>query len=258
MIAKHIRGLRRYVAAALVFLAVMICLQWGVPALGVPSFILPQPTAVLARMVDPESHLLVHFGITAIEGIGGFLLGGVIGFVMAMIFVHVRPVEMALYPWVVVLQTVPLVAIAPLLVIWFGNGIFTRIIMAALFAFFPVLVNVMRGMRQCDRATFDLLQSYAISRWHLFLALRLPNSLPFLFTGLKIGSTLAIIGAIVGEFAGAGAGLGFAINVSTYYLKTDQTFAAIGMAAILGIALYWLVALLERRIIFWQEPLETV
>jgi ABC-type nitrate/sulfonate/bicarbonate transport system permease component len=142
-----------------------------------------------------------------------------------------------------------------MLVLWFGNGVAPRMAMSAIFAFFPVLVNAVRGLRQSDHATLDLLQSYAVSRWQLFWTLRLPNSLPFLFSGLKIASTLAVIGAIVGEFAGAGQGLGFVITVSTYQMDTSQTFAAIAYASLLGISLYLLLLWLERWLVFWQETI---
>lgn len=246
---------RRYSASAAVFVAVLAFLQWGVPALGVPAFILPTPTAVAQAALDPEGELLFHFGITALEAVGGLVVGSLIAFLIAVLFVHVPPLEDALYPWAIVLQTIPLVAIAPMLVIWFGNGMVSRAVMSGIFAFFPMLVNSVRGLRQADRATLELLQSYAVSRWQLFWTLRLPNSLPFIFTGLKIASTLAVIGAIVGEFAGANKGLGFVITVSTYYLNTDRTFAAIAFASIMGISLYLLLIVLERKLVFWQEKI---
>lgn len=249
-----VRLARRYTAATLLFGAVLAFLQWGVPALGVPSFILPTPAQVLRRILDPQSALLYHLGVTALTSAVGFAAGGLFGFLLAVIFVHARPIEAALYPWVVVSQTVPLVAIAPLLVLWFGNGLLPRVIIAALFTFFPVLVNTLRGLRQTDRAALDLLRSYGASRRQLFWTLRLPGALPYLFAGLKIGSTLAIIGTLVGEFAGAGQGLGFVITVSSYHLTTDRTFAAVTIAALLGIGCYLLLALLERRLVFWQEP----
>jgi ABC-type nitrate/sulfonate/bicarbonate transport system permease component len=246
---------RRYSASAAVFIAVLAFLQWGVPALGVPPFILPTPGAVAQAAVDPQSELAYHFGVTALEAVGGLLAGSLAAFLVAVVFVHVPPLEDALYPWAIVLQTIPLVAIAPMLVIWFGNGMLSRMVMSAIFAFFPMLVNSVRGLRQADRATLELLQSYAVSRWQLFWTLRLPNSLPFLFTGLKIASTLAVIGAIVGEFAGANKGLGFIITVSTYYLRTDRTFAAIACASLMSISLYLLLIILERKLIFWQETM---
>ncbi len=242
----------RPLAAIFVFLAIIGLLQWGVPALGTPEYILPRPSSVLARIFAPESDLMMHAGITILEGVGGFLLGSLLGVVLAVIFVHVPPLEQALYPWAIISQTIPLVAIAPLLVIWFGNGILPRMAMSALFTFFPVLVNMMQGLRQAQGEILDLLHAYALTRWQLFWYYRFPNSLPYLFTGLKIGSTLAMIGAIVGEFAGAAQGLGFVITISTYHLETDQTFAAIIMAALPGIGLYLILRFIERRVLFWQ------
>lgn len=248
--------LRRYSVSLLLFLAVLAFLQWGVPALGIPKFILPTPAHVISRMFDPDSDLLRHFGLTAIEALAGLLTGSLLGFALAVVFVHVPPVEDAIYPWLIVLQTIPLVAIAPMLIIWLGNGMLPCIAMSALFAFFPILVNAARGLRQADHATLELLQSYAVSRWQLFWTLRLPNCLPFLFAGLRVGSTLAIIGAIVGEFAGAGQGLGFVIIVSANYaLDTSKTFAAVVCASLLSISLYLLLLWLERRIVFWQHTL---
>jgi NitT/TauT family transport system permease protein/putative hydroxymethylpyrimidine transport system permease protein len=247
--------LRRYGLAGLVFVAVIAFFQWGVPLLGVPDYILPTPSSVLRSMLDFESDLPYHFGVTLLEALGGLLVGSLFAFLLAVLFVHVRPIEDALYPWVIVLQTVPLVAIAPMLVIWFGNGLLPRAAMSAIFAFFPILVNTVRGLRRADTATLELLESYAISRWQLFWTLRMPNSLPFLFAGLKVGSTLAVIGAIVGEFAGAGQGLGFVITVSTYYLDTSRTFAAIGYASLIGISLYLLLLWLERRLVFWETTI---
>lgn len=248
--------LRRYVPASLLFLATLALCQWGVPALGVPSFILPTPTQVLAAMLDPESTLLFHLMITAVRSGGGFALGALLGFGLAVLFVHVRPIEDALYPWVIVTQTVPLVAIAPLLVLWFGNGMLSRIVMSALFAFFPVLVNTSQGLRAVNRDMIDLLRSYNASRWQVFRLLRAPHALPYLFVGLKIGATLAVIGAIVAEFAGAGEGLGFMITISTYHLATDRTFAAVVAASCLGLGFHLLLLVLEQRLVFWQREVK--
>ena len=246
-------SLRRYSLAAAVFLAVVAFLQWGVPARGVPSYLMPTPTSVVARAFDPQSDLLHHLWVTTQEALGGLLLGSMAGFLLAVLFVHVPPVEDALYPWAVVSQTVPMIAIAQLLVLWFGNGTLPRAMMSAVIAFFPILVNTTRGLRQADRATMALLRSYAATPWQIFWEVRLRSSLPFLFTGLKIGSTLSVIGAIVGEFAGAGEGLGYVITVSGYHLDTDLTFAAVAAASLLGIVMYLALKGLERWIVFWQE-----
>ena len=130
----------------------------------------------------------------------------------------------------------------------------SRAAISTLFTFFPVLVNCTRGLRLTDQATLDLLQSYGANRRQLFWTLRVPQCLPFLFTGLKIGATLSVIGAIVGEFAGARAGLGYLVTVSTYYLETDLTFAAISVASLLGVGLYVALLALEHWLVFWERP----
>lgn len=247
---------RRLLTAGPVFLVIVAFLQWGVPALGINAYILPPPSRVLAALFRPDTDLLWHTIITVTEGVGGFLVGSLFGFGLAVVFVHIRPIEDALYPWAVVSQTIPLVALAPLLLIWFGNGMLPRMAMSALFTFFPVLVNATQGLRRADERTLDLLHSYAITRWQLFWTLRLPNSLPSLFTGLRIGAILAISGALVGEFAGAAQGLGYLITVSTYHLETDLTFAAIVAASIPAMVLYMVIALLERRVVFWEKKVE--
>lgn len=247
---------RRTLLATLVFLTILAFLQWGIPALGVPPYILPRPTAVAAEFFSLDYDLPHHVAVTAVEGVGGFLIGSTVGILLAILFLYLPPLEDALYPWAVISQTIPLVALAPLLVLWFGDGILPRLAMSALFTFFPVLVNATQGFRHADRDMLDLLHSYAISPWQLFWTLRLPSALPALFSGLKIGAPLAIIGAIVGEFAGAGQGVGFIITVSTYHLETDRTFAAIVAASLLGIVLYSLLTKIERWIIFWQPGSE--
>lgn len=243
----------RSFAAGFLFALLLALLQWAIPAFGVPAYMLPTPLHVLQRTLDPESRLLFHFGITVVEALMGFALGGVLGFLLALLFVHIPPLETALYPWVVLLQTIPLVVIAPLFVLWFGNGWFSRALMAALFALFPILVNTTRGLRAIEPATLDLLQAYGATPWQLLRFVRLPSCLPFLFAGLRVGATMAVIGAIVAEMTGSSQGLGYLVTVSSYHLETDLTFAAAFAAAILGMSLYLMLVWVERRLIFWQK-----
>lgn len=245
--------LRRVLLATATSLVVLAFLQWGVPALGVPPYILPTPTNVVASLFNLEYRLWYHLGITAFEGISGLVLGGLAGYLLAVLFVHVPVLEDAIYPWLIVFQTIPLVALAPLLIIWFGNDLPPRIAMAAIFAFFPVLINSVRGLRDVQPAAFDLLRSYGAGRQHVFTVLRLPASLPFLLTGLKISATLAMIGAMVGELAGADKGLGYVIVISTYYLDTSRAFAAIACASAISIGLYLVLLVLERYVVFWRR-----
>lgn len=246
--------MKRYGASIAIFLIVLGILEWVIPATGVPSYVLPKPTSVVQEMFNPEKELLIHFSITSFVSVSGFMVGSLLGFVLGILFFYVKPVGDALYPWAIVSQTVPLIALAPLVVMWFGSVPTAYIVMAAFPVFFPVLVNTMQGLYQTDRDRLDLFHAYAASGWQLFWHLRLKESLPYLFGGLKVSSTLAVVGAVVSEFAGASRGLGFVIVSSTYTMETERTFAAIIAASILGTGLYALILLLERWVIFWKRP----
>lgn len=218
-----------------------------------PPYLLPTPGRVLARLLDPASGLPGHLAATAAAGVGGLIVGAAAGAALAALFVAARPVERALYPWVLVSQTLPAAALAPLLTIWLGNGLAPRLTMAALFAFFPVLVNTAQGLRRIGPEQFDLLRAWGATPAQVFRLLRLPACLPGLFAGLKIGSTLAVVGAIVGELAGSSSGLGYVISIATYHLQTDRVFAAVALAAALSLSLYLAIVVIERRVVFWQH-----
>ncbi len=244
---------RRYAPSALLFVALLGALQLALPALGVPPYLLPTPARVLARLLDPSSGLFGHLAVTAAAGISGLIIGATAGVALATLFVAVRPVERALYPWVIISQTLPAAALAPLLTIWLGNGVAPRIAMAALFAFFPVLVNTAQGLRRISAEQLDLLRAWGASPAQIFRLLRVPACLPTLFASLKIASTLAVVGTIVSELAGSSNGLGYVISIATYHLRTDQVFAAITLASSLSLVLYVGIVAAERQVVFWQH-----
>ncbi len=242
----------RYLPALLLFLILLVLLQVGLPALGVPPYLLPTPLRVWSRLTEPGSGLAGHLWATAQAGVGGLVLGSVGGVLLAILFVAIRPLERAFYPWVLVSQTLPSAALAPLLVIWLGNGLAPRLAMAALFAFFPVLVNTTQGLRQITPEQRDLLHAWGASSFQTFRLLRIPAALPALFAGLRIAATLAVVGAIVGELAGSSEGLGYVISIATYHLQTDRVFAAVTLAAGLSLLLSVLLHIAERQIVFWH------
>jgi ABC-type nitrate/sulfonate/bicarbonate transport system permease component len=244
---------RRYAPSLLLFLAMLGALQLALPALGVPPYLLPTPARVLARLLDPRGGLLDHLAATAAAGTGGLIIGAGAGVALAALFVVARPVERAFYPWVIVSQTLPAAALAPLLTIWLGNGLAPRVAMAALFAFFPVLVNTAQGLRRISAEQLDLLRAWGATPAQVFRLLRAPACLPSLFAGLKIASTLAVVGAVVGELSGSSSGLGYVISIATYHLQTDRVFAAITLAAGLSLSLYVAIVAAERRLVFWQH-----
>lgn len=250
MIMQH-NSLRRYALAAAVGAALLAGAEWLLPALGVPAYLLPPPSRVLAHLLDPASALLPHLAATAAAALIGLSAGVLIGGSLAITFAQARPLEDALYPWVLVSQALPAAALAPLLTIWLGNGLAPRAAMAALFALFPVLVSFSQGLRRVAPEQLALLRAWSATPWQTLRYLRLPAALPALFSGLRVAAALAVAGAIVGELAGAGRGLGFVITVAAYRLQTDRLFAAVALAAALSLALSAAFSALERRIIFW-------
>ncbi len=246
--------IRRYTAAGLLLCLLLALLEWGLPVAGVPGYLLPQPSSVLARLVEPGSDLLMHAGATAGAALMGLALGAAIGTLLALAFVSLRPLEDALYPWVLLSQAVPAAALAPLLTIWLGDGLAPRVAMAALFAFYPVLVGASRGLRDVTAEQLGLMRAWGATAWAVLLHLRLPSCLPALFAGLKVAAALAVVGAIVSELSGAWRGLGFVVSVASYHLQTDRLFAAVVLAALISLALHGALALAEYLIVFWRRP----
>lgn len=216
--------------------------------------IMPSPGAIGDAFLANYRRLFRETGITMEESVLGFLLGSFGAYLVAIFFVYSRTFQQAVYPYAVALKSTPLIAIAPLLVLWFGNGLFSKIVMSALVAFFPVLVNSAKGLTAVDPEALDLMKSLSASRWQVLTKIRVPNSLSYLMAGLKIASSLAVVGAVIGEFTGATEGIGHLINTSSYYLETPLMFAGVFMISLGGILFFGLMAFLERKIVFWQEP----
>ncbi len=231
-------------------LSALLAWELVVRVLRVPAYLLPPPSAIFASM---EKSLFVHLAVTLGEALAGFLIASILAFVAALAFVRSPTLERGLFPMAVTLKTTPLVAIAPLLVLWMGTGWSSKIAAAALICFFPVLVNTVRGLKSADAEYYELFRAMKASRRQEFRKLRIPFCLPYLYSALKISSSLAIVGAIVGEFVGATQGLGYLIMISSSHLETDTLFSAIFAAALAGIALFQALGWIERRVVFWQS-----
>ena len=230
--------------------AVLLAWEAIVRLAGVPAYLLPTPSSIVASM---DAALLVHLGATFAEAVLGFALASITAFAAALLFVRSRTLEDGLFPVAIALKTTPLVAIAPLLVLWMGTGWSSKIVAAALICFFPVLVNSVKGLKAADTEHFELFHSMHATSGQEFRKLRVPYCLPYLFAALKISSSLAVVGAIVGEFVGSTQGLGYLIMVSSSHLETDVLFSAIFAAALSGIVLFHAIGWCERRIVFWQR-----
>lgn len=224
-----------------------------------PSFILPTPGEVAARFGKSlmDGSLLRNTAVTLLEVLVGLSLGVLVATLLGYLLARSLRWERLLSPYVVASQSIPIVAIAPLLVIWFGPGLFSKVLVCALVVFFPVLVNTVVGVRSVPEDLRDLMRSLQATRWQTLISLELPAALPVFLGGLRIGATLSVIGAVVGEFVGAKSGLGFLVNVGRGVYDTALVFVAVFTLIALAMILYGLVSMLENRLLSWQKRPES-
>jgi NitT/TauT family transport system permease protein len=242
----------------LILLSVLIALAvwWAVVNwAGLPAFVLPAPLAVWNKLIATlgDGSLLYNTWVTLQEVLAGLFAGSCLAILLGYFLARSASLEKLISPFLVAGQAVPTVAIAPILIIWFGSGISSKILICALIVFFPVLVNTIIGFRAVPENLRDLMRSMHASRWQLFRYLEVPASLPVLLGGLRIGATLSVIGAVVGEFVGSDKGLGFLINVGRGQYDMALVFVAIFTLIILALCLYGSVVLAEKRSMPWKR-----
>lgn len=245
------------VLSPLIFSCIII-LIWiiSIHLFSIPNYILPMPDKVLQVFIKQFSSLYQAAIITSVEALLGFALGSLLGFISAILFVHSRIIERAMYPYAIALKTIPLVALAPLLTLWFGTDMISKVIMASLLCYFPVLVNLTIGLRQIDDLHFAYFKSIAATKRQIFFKVRIPSAMPYLFSSLRIAVTLSMIGAVVAELTGADRGLGYQILAASYRLETDKLFAAIIFLGIIGILFFCIIILFEKLLVPWQTERE--
>jgi len=233
---------------------VVLCFAWEIIVvyLQIPAFLLPTPSMIMLEIWENLSFLQPHFFTTFYEVIIGFITAVLIGIFVAILLAYSEFLRSTLLPVLVFLQTTPKVAIAPLFVVWFGFGLLPKVVIAFLVCFFPITINMSVGLTLVEQDVLRLVRSYKATPWQTFRKIRFPNSLPYLFAGMKIAVPLAVVGAIVGEFVGADRGLGYVILLANADLKTELLFAAIFCLAIMGMLLFGAVALLERLLVPWS------
>lgn len=234
-----------------VFGAASILLAWQflLPWLGVPAYIVPTPTAIAGVFRKSLALLLSNLWPTLIEALAGFVIGNLAGVLLAVVFVHSRILQAAYFPIVLFFNTIPILALSPIIILIFGLGMTPKIVIAAVICFFPTLVNMIRGLDSASDNEHELFRVLSATRWEIFWSLRLPRALPMLFSSLRIASATAVIGAIVGEWIGSDKGLGALIIQATFNYQSDRLYAAIVLSSSLSIALFAIVVLLERRAI---------
>ena len=222
---------------------------------GLPDFILPSPAKVGGRFLQviADGSLVGHILVTMSEVLLGLLAGAVVATLLGYIIAKSRAFEQIVGPFLVASQAIPIVAVAPLLIIWFGPGMFSKTLICGLIVFFPVLVNTAVGLRAVPRALYELMDSLSANRWQILRQLEIPAALPIFLGGLRIGATLSVIGGVVGELIGANKGLGFLINVARGQYDTALVFVAVLTLIALALSLYGIVILVEKRFLVWQE-----
>ncbi len=239
-----------------IYVALLVGWQVLIPLLGVRPFILPTPLdigAALLRGFTAGSYLS-DLGVTLTEMLGGFAIAVVGGIVVGALIAEIRMFERVVYPLIVAVQSLPKIALAPLMMMWIGFGLSSKIAMAALVAFFPVLVNTIAGLRSADRDMQRLFRGLRASRVQTLWYLKLPAAAPFIVAGLDVAFVFALLGAIVGEFVGASSGLGYAIMQLQFQLDTPGVFAILVVLALIGLCGHLAIRLAGRRLAFWQAP----
>lgn len=244
--------LRRSAPPALAIVG-LIALWWViVAAFSIPNYIVPSPLDVLTSFRDDYATLLENLWPTAIESVLGFVVGNVVAIGLAVVFVHWKTMERAFFPVAVFIRTVPIVAIAPILVVILGYGYSPKVIIAALISFFPTLVNMVRGLQAVDQQSLELLRVLSASRREVFFKVRIFASLPYLFSSLKIAATSSVIGAIVAEWVGSQQGLGYLIIQATYNFRVPLLWATMIVASIFATLFFAVIGIAEKLVVTWD------
>lgn len=222
---------------------------------NIPSIIVPAPSQVVKALwgILTTTRFYYHLGVTLWEILAGFVIGSVVGLLIGISIGQWKILEKTIYPYVVALQTVPKVAIAPMIIIWFGYGLASKIVITALIVFFPVVVNCIAGMNAASRQQIDMLRSFTATRWQIFRMVKIQTALPYIFAGLDVAVVLSVIGALVGEFIGSQVGLGNLLLQRNFSMDTAGSFAILIVLSVIGIILHKIVSILRGYIIFWME-----
>jgi NitT/TauT family transport system permease protein len=248
---KHVSQIGLVLASFVVFLGLWQGIVW---VGSYPAFILPPPVAVARRLwrLLADGSLWHHTWVTLREVLTGLGLGALVAVLLGYALAHFPLAGRLLSPYIVASQSIPVVAVAPLLVIWFGTGLLSKVVVCALTVFFPILVNTVVGLRSVERGLRDLMRALEASRWQTVWMLEVPAALPVLLGGLKVGATLAVIGAVVGEFVASTEGLGYLVKQGQNLYDTSMLFVGIGTLMALAVALYGIVTLAERVLLRWR------
>ncbi|MBV8446945.1 MAG: ABC transporter permease [Hyphomicrobiales bacterium] len=250
--AKQREALRRKLLPCLGILIGIAVWAGLVEFLKVPPFIAPSPLVVLETLIAKSDVLLSNLWPTVVEAVGGFILGNLFAIALATLFVHRKTVSETFFPLVVLINSIPVVAKAPILVLLLGNGFAPKVAIAAVISFFPTLVNMVRGLEAVNPQAMELMRVLSASKREIFFKLRLYNSLPYLFSALRISASISVVGAIVGEWIGSNYGIGALIIQATYAFDSALLYATVLVGSAFSVAFFMAISLAERLIIRWQ------
>jgi NitT/TauT family transport system permease protein len=233
-------------------LCILILWEVFVRFFSIRQYLLPAPSAVFIYFITKGNILGVHIGVTLFEVLAGFFLGAVIGILLAIAVVYSKFVERAIFPLIIMFQAVPKVAFAPILLVWLGYGMMSKLAVAFLLTFFPITVSTANGLIAIEPELLDLAHSMKATEWQVFRKIRIPRSLPYMFNGFQLGITASVIAAIIAEFVGAEKGLGYLILIASNEQNTPMMFASFAILAVVGLILFRLVVFIERIAIPWH------
>ena len=256
--ASRIRqALRRNSSAVLVVFVLLLVWQAAVWLFSIPEYVLPSPITALGHLFVPQPDAFYNWKLqistTAFEVLISFAVTAAVGILLAIVIAWSQWLRNLIMPFFIFVNSLPLIAIAPIILLWFGYGLMTNILIAFLVSFFPVIINTTTGLGDVDDDLIDLVRYLHATKWQVFLKIRIPNSLPYIFSGLKIASTMCVVGAIVGEFVASDRGLGYIVINSQFTMDTPPIFAALIVVSALGVALFGVVSLLERVAMPWRQ-----
>ena len=250
---KYWEWVRKNSQTILMFVSVLLIWHFGVVLLGIKEFILPTPWAAVKTLFDPKYRWSFNFMATFYEVVGGFILSALVGVVLGVAIVWSEWLKRTILPFLVFVNTLPKIAVAPLFLVWFGYGIFPNILIVVLISFFPMVINTATGLVAVEEDLLDLVSYLHATKWQKLRLIQLPNSLPYVFSGLKITSTTAVVGAIVGEFIASDKGLGSVIISSQTTLSTPAIFGSLILITVIGMGLFWGVEVLEKVLMPWER-----
>ena len=247
------------VLAPLLLVVVVLAWEYGVLWLDVPTYILPPPSRIAFAMwqgldagIFDRGGYWLHAGVTVAEVLLGFFIGSGVGLVLGTVISQFRILEATLRVYLVAIQSLPKVALAPIIVMWFGFGLTSKVVIICLLTFFPLLITSMAGFKAVDAERLELMRALGARPWQIFWKVRFPSALPYIFAGLDMAAVLAVVGAVVGEFVGAQRGLGTLILSMNAQMDTAGTFSVFIILAIVGVVMYQAMRIIERRFLFWS------